>query len=54
MRTPTHKWHEGTPTNDRVVEVWYSNTCILATWDGSTWRTLEGTPIHGVAWWREK
>lgn len=47
-------WSTGLPPAGHVVEVWYWNAIILATWDGARWKTLDGQAIDGVTHWRER
>lgn len=49
MRTA---WNYGSPPAGKVVEVWHFTTVMLAMWDGSEWRTVEGDVLHGVTHWR--
>jgi hypothetical protein len=46
------QWRADAPPKDRVVEIWYINTVILAIWNGDCWRTTEGTALSGVSHWR--
>ena len=46
------QWRSDAPPKDRVVEIWYVNTVILAVWGGDCWRTTEGTELSGVSHWR--
>jgi hypothetical protein len=45
-------WRSDAPPVNRVVEVWYVNTVILAVWDGQGWRTSEGMALRDVSHWR--
>ena len=48
-------WQTGYPDAGRVVWVWAAVTSILGTWDGSTWRTLDGQQLpERVAYWYER
>lgn len=47
-------WRSDAPPVNRVVEVWYINTVMLAVWDGAGWRTTEGAALGGVSHWRVK
>lgn len=47
-------WRNDKPTVGAVVEVWYSNQVILATWDGKEWKTVDGAPLWGISHWRKK
>ena len=53
MTTATHSaWRSDTPPTNRVLEVWFYNAPILATFDGHLWRTCDGAELPGVTHWR--
>ena len=45
-------WQSGNPPTGKVVEVWFINSIILATWNGSEWLTADGDKLEGVSHWR--
>lgn len=47
-------WRDDAPPVGQVVEVWAWLSVVLATWDGSTWRTVEGQPLRYVSHWRPR
>jgi hypothetical protein len=49
-----NRTYEAMPAVGHVVEVWYMVTCILATWTGSEWRTVDGVRLtQPIVNWRE-
>lgn len=55
--TRLRNWHKhaDTPADvGRIVWVWVNITAVLAVWDGTRWRTLEGQCIPDVTHWHEQ
>lgn len=49
-----NRTYDAMPAVGHVVEVWYMVTCILATWTGSEWRTVDGMRLtEPIVNWRE-
>lgn len=48
-------WRNDQAPVNAVVEVWYLNQVMLATWDGQAWRTIDNRQeLHGVTHWRRR
>lgn len=48
------RWRTDKPSIGQVVEVWFLSSVILAVWDGSGWKTVEGNRIAPVTHWRQR
>lgn len=47
-------WQTTPPPANRVVEVWYETSIILAVWTGERWTTIEGVALRNVTHWRPR
>lgn len=48
-------WRTDAPQVGVVLEVWYVNTVLLATWDGAAWRTIDDRrELVNVTHWRKR
>lgn len=47
-------WRTDAAPVGQVVEVWYINSIILATFDGREWHTVDGSRLSLVSHWRKR